>query len=111
MSKANLEIAGRKIDYARRAMRNLPPLGETAKRYAVSLSEAELNTIGAMIGFVRGAIEDSSAKEFFRPWAEHYWPTVLLIEKRLDEAESSTNPETLGRGKSSAPPNTQGSDA
>jgi hypothetical protein len=54
-----------------------PTLGDSAKKYAVMLTEPEINTIHAACGFMR------SATAGFKRYWEHYGPTFEELSKRL----------------------------
>lgn len=58
-----------------------PSIGDPAKRYAVELTEPEINAIHAAFGFIKGASEWDGLKRYW----EHYGPTLEALSDRLGE--------------------------
>lgn len=68
------------IAAAMEKLKSLPPLGDPGKLYPVSLTEPEVNSIYAAVGFMREACKGLA---FLKPFWEHYGPTLELLSARL----------------------------
>jgi hypothetical protein len=56
-----------------------PSLGDSRKRYAVTLTEPEINAIHAASGFIKSA----GAASEVGPFTAHYGPTLERLSERL----------------------------
>lgn len=61
----------------------LPALGSTQRVSLVAVSEAEINSLGAAIAFVRSACQEAGLTSFWR----HYGPTLEELLERLPVLE------------------------
>lgn len=65
---------------ALKALEALPALGDPGKLYPVSLTEPEINAIGAAVGFMREACKGFP---ILKPFWQHYGDTLETLSERL----------------------------
>jgi len=92
-----------------RANEALPPLGDTRKTYAVTLTEPEINTIHAVYGFMDGQVRAvverlgslSPDFELVQRWLEQYHPVLQQLSERLEVFDDGNIPLQSANAESS----------